>query len=204
MNRVINMHLFGIILSAFILLGSSILGFILPYSDGNSLWTIFSVLWLFVEPTKIFFRRKYNKIISNWYYIILLFFEFVILFFMLIYRNEYSLWMIYICLLLLIIISFFSKKEKYICEMNFSRWLYVMIGIIAFATYFSQISMNFFEAPIGIALSTCSFVLALTMNKFSKEQEKIVCTILMLFSIFLKQPVCFLLFIRIFLDFDSF
>ena len=203
MNKVINMHLFGIILSAFILLGSSILGFVLPYREGNSLWTIFSVLWLFVEPTKIFFRRKYNKIISDWYYIILLFFEFIILFFMW-NRNECSLWMVYICLLLLVIISFFSKKEKYICEMNFSGWLYFMIGIIAFATYFSQISMNIFEAPIGIALAICSFVLALTMNKFSKEQEKIVCIILMLFALFLKQPVCVLVFIRIFLDFDIF
>ncbi len=198
------MHLLGIILSAFILLGSSILGFVLPYREGNSLWTIFSVLWLFVEPTKIFFRRKYNKIISSWYYVILLFSELIILFFMFVYRSEFSFWIIYMCLLLLLIISFFSKKEKYVCETNLTIWLFLMIGAIGFATYFSQISMSIFEGPIGIVLAICSFILAFTIDKFSVEQKRSVCIILMLFALFLKQPICFLLLIRLFLNFDNF
>lgn len=198
------MRLFGFILSVLILICSSILGFILPYKEGNSLWTIFSVLWLFLEPTKILVRRKYNQIISNWYYTIVLFLECIILFFMLIYRNEISLWIAHTCLLLLVIMSIFTKKEKYTCEVNLSRWLFFIIGIIAFATYFSEISMSIFEAPIGIALSICSFILALTEDKFSKERKREVYIIFILFALFLKQPICFLLFIRIFLDLDHF
>lgn len=198
------MRLFGVILSALILICSSIFGFVLPYKEGNSLWTIFSILWLFIEPTKILFRRKYNRIISNWYYIIVLCLECVTLFLMLIYRNEISFWVIYACLLLLVIISIFTKKETYTCEVNLSKWLFFIIGIIAIATYFSEISMSIFESPIGIALSIFSFILAFTEDKVSKEQKRGCCIILMLFSLFIKQPICFLLLIRIFLDSDKF
>lgn len=196
------MQFFEIILSAFILIGSSILGFVLPYKEGNSLWTIFSICWLFIEPTKMFFRRQYNKITSNWYYVTLLFLEVLILCFMFICRSEISFWIVYMCLLLLVVVSFFSKKKKYTCEINLSRWLFFMIGVIAFATYFSQISMSIFEQPIGIIFGIISLFLSFTVDRLSKEQGRGICIILMLFALIIKQPICFILLIRSFLDFD--
>ena len=195
---ILNQLLSMIILCIFV-----ILGLVLPYRDGNSLWSILGILWLLVGPAKFCYLRKYKKNNTLFYQILLFVCSIVILFFSLFSRTELSFWIIYGILILIFLFNLFMKRESYIRERDISKTLLFITGVCASAVYFSDIYYGYFGKVIGVSISIFSFLL-LFLNNHSNKELRVVYFILAILSLVIKQPVCLILFIQLFLDLDYF
>ncbi len=198
------MSIINKIFSVLILLAFVILGIILPYREGNSLWTILSFLWFFMEPMKFCYRRTYRKVISIGYQIWLLISQIIILFFTLIYRVQASFGIVFGLVLFLLMLSLVSKGENYTRDYDTSKLLLFIISISAFSLYFNEINLGMIQVPVGISIAIFSFFLIFLIDSTKNSELKIIYFILIIGSIFVRQPIFVLLFISLLKNLDYF